>query len=62
MVINSINAVTSRAHTNSGSLNILMPGARMLKMVVIKLIEAKSELNPARCSPKRVQSIPIPGW
>ena len=38
-----------------------MPGARMLKMVVMKLIAPSSELMPARCSANSVQSMPDAG-
>src|SRR5580698_2732211 len=57
----SRNAVTSSDHTNSGILCIVMPGARMLKMVVMKFIAPRIELAPARWSANRVQSMPIPG-
>ncbi len=43
-------AVTSIDHTNSGILCSVMPGARMLKMVVMKLIAPRIEEAPARCS------------
>ena len=58
---NSRNAVTSIAQTNSGILCSVMPGARMLKMVVMKLMAPSSELAPARCSANSVQSMPMPG-
>src|SRR3954466_12289510 len=45
-------AVTSTDHTNSGILCRVMPGARMLKMVVMKLIAPRIELAPARCIEK----------
>src|SRR6185437_3385816 len=61
IVNRSMNAVTSCDQTNSGILCMVMPGARMLKIVVIKLIEARMELAPARCSPNNVKSIPGPG-
>ena len=57
----SRNAVTSIAQTNSGILCSVMPGARMLKIVVMKLIAPSSELMPARCSANSVQSMPMPG-
>ena len=53
-------AVTSDAHTNSGSLCIVIPGARMLKMVVMKFIAPSSELAPARWRANNVQSMPMP--
>ena len=58
----SRNAVTSIAQMNSGILCRVMPGARMLKMVVMKLSAPSSELMPARCSANRVRSMPMPGW
>ena len=52
----SRNAVTSIDHTNSGILCRVMPGARMLKMVVMKLIAPRIELAPARWSEKIAMS------
>ena len=49
-------AVTSTDHTNSGILCSVMPGARMLKMVVMKLIAPRIELAPARWSEKIAMS------
>ena len=49
-------AVTSTDHTNSGILCSVMPGARMLKMVVMKLIAPRIELAPARCIEKITMS------
>ena len=48
----SRNAVTRIDHTNSGILCSVMPGARMLKMVVMKLIAPRIEEAPAMCSEK----------
>ena len=45
-------AVTSTDHTNSGILWSVMPGARMLKMVVMKLIAPRIDAAPARWSEK----------
>ena len=42
------NAVTSIDHTNSGILCSVMPGARMLKIVVMKLMAPSSDDTPAR--------------
>ena len=56
----SRNAVTSSDQTNSGILCSVMPGARMLKIVVMKFIAPSSELAPARCSANSVQSMPMP--
>ena len=49
-------AVTSTDQTNSGILCRVMPGARMLKMVVMKLIAPRIELAPARWSEKIAMS------
>ena len=49
-------AVTRTDHTNSGILCRVMPGARMLKMVVMKLIAPRIELAPARWSEKITMS------
>ena len=55
-------AVTSTAHTKSGILCKLMPGARMLKIVVTKLIAPRIDEAPARCSAKITMSTAGPGW
>ena len=55
-------AVTSTDHTNSGILCSVMPGARMLKMVVMKLIAPRIEEAPAKCSDRMAKSIAGPGW
>ena len=39
----------------------VMPGARMLKMVVMKLMAPSSDEMPARCSANSVKSMPMPG-
>ena len=39
-----------------------MPGARMLKMVVMKLIAPRIDEAPARCSDRITKSIAGPGW
>ena len=52
----SRNTVTRIDHTNSGILCRVMPGARMLKMVVMKLIAPRIELAPARWSEKIAMS------
>ncbi len=49
-------AVTRIDQTNSGILCSVMPGARMLKMVVMKLIAPRIELAPARWSAKIAMS------
>ena len=57
----SRNAVTRSDQTNSGILCSVMPGARMLKMVVMKLIAPMIEPAPARCSEKIAKSTAGPG-
>ncbi len=54
-------AVTSTDHTNSGILCSVMPGARMLKMVVMKLMAPRIEEAPARCSARMPKSTAGPG-
>jgi hypothetical protein len=54
-------AVTSTDHTNSGILCRVMPGARMLKMVVMKLIAPRIELAPAMWSERIAMSTAGPG-
>jgi len=46
--------------TNSGSRSIVMPGARIFKIVVIKLIEAIIEEAPAKCKEKIAKSTEPP--
>ena len=46
--ISNKNTVINTAHTNKGNLCMNNPGARMLKIVTIKLIEPKIELVPER--------------
>ena len=57
----SRNAVTSTDHGNSGILCSVMPGARMLKIVVMKLIAPRIELAPARWIERMTKSIAGPG-
>ncbi len=57
----SRNAVTRIDHTNSGILWSVMPGARMLKMVVMKLIAPMIEDAPAIWMAKIAKSIAGPG-
>ena len=54
--------VTRIDHTNSGMRCSVMPGARMLKMVVMKLMAPRIELAPARWSERMAKSIAGPGW
>ncbi len=56
----SRNTVTRIDHTNSGIRCRVMPGARMLKMVVMKLIAPRIELAPARWMARIVQSMAGP--
>ena len=49
---NNRKAVTSTLHTNKGILCRVMPGARMLNIVVMKLIAPRMEEAPAKCSGK----------
>jgi hypothetical protein len=42
-------AVIKTAHTNKGNLCIVIPGALIFKIVVIKLLAPSIELTPARC-------------
>ena len=58
----SRNAVTRIDQANSGILCMVMPGARMLKIVVMKLIAPSSELAPARCRAKMPMSTEASGW
>ncbi len=53
---NSRKTVTRIDHTNSGILWRVIPGARMLKMVVMKLMAPRIELAPARWSEKIAMS------
>jgi hypothetical protein len=50
------NAVIKTDQTNSGILCIFIPGLRMLKIVVIKLIAPKIEEAPAKCKLKIAKS------
>ena len=54
-------AVTRIDQTNSGILCSVMPGARMLKMVVMKLIAPRIDEAPARWSEKIAMSTAGPG-
>src|SRR5271168_3892002 len=57
----SRNTVTRIDHTNSGILCSVMPGARMLKMVVMKLMAPRIDEAPARCSDRMAKSTAGPG-
>src|ERR1700757_60853 len=58
----SRNTVTRIDHTNSGILCSVMPGARMLKMVVMKLMAPRIEEAPARWIDRMAKSTAGPGW
>src|SRR5229473_1678316 len=58
----SRNTVTRIDHTNSGILCRVMPGARMLKIVVMKLMAPRIEEAPARWIDKMAKSTAGPGW
>ena len=55
-------AVTSIDQTNSGILCRVIPGARIFRMVVMKLAAPMIELAPARCRLNRAISIAGLGW
>src|ERR1039457_5941628 len=55
-------AVTRIDHTKSGILCSVMPGARMLKMVVMKLMAPRIEEAPARWIDRMAKSHAGPGW
>ena len=54
-------AVISTDHANNGMRNIVMPGARMLRIVAMKLIEPMIEDAPARCIDRITKSAAGPG-
>ena len=54
-------AVISTDQTKSGILCSVMPGARMLKMVVMKLMAPRIDEAPPRCRAKIAKSIAGPG-
>src|SRR5580704_771567 len=58
----SRNTVTRIDHTNSGILCRVMPGARMLKMVVMKLMAPRIDDAPAKWSDRIAKSTAGPGW
>src|SRR5438132_1318614 len=57
----SRNTVTRIDQTNSGILCSVMPGARMLKIVVMKLMAPRIEDAPARWIDRMAKSIAGPG-
>jgi len=56
------NAVINIAHTNKGNLCIVIPGALILKIVVIKLTVPKIEEIPAKCKLNIARSTDPPEW
>jgi len=58
----SKNAVISMAHTNNGNLCIDIPGALMLKIVVMKFTVPKIDDIPAKCKLKIAKSTDPPEW
>jgi hypothetical protein len=54
-------AVTRTDQANSGILCSVMPGARMLKMVVMKLMAPRIDDAPARWSDRITKSMAMPG-
>ncbi len=52
--------VTSVFHTNIGMRSSVMPGARILKIVAMKLIAPRTELMPSRTSEASHRSRPLP--
>lgn len=48
--------------TNKGSRSIVIPGARILSTVVMKLMDAIIEDAPARCNEKIAKSTEPPEW
>jgi len=53
---NNNTAVISTAYTNRGKRCIVIPGARMLIIVVMKLIAPRIDDAPARCNEKMALS------
>lgn len=53
-------AVTKIAHTNRGSLCIVIPGALIFNTVVIKLMAPKIEDTPDKCKLKMAKSTDAP--
>ena len=55
-------AVISTDHTNKGILSIVIPGALILIMVVIKFIAPIIDDAPAQCKLKIAKSTEHPEW
>ena len=58
---NSKKLVIRTLQANKGTLCICIPGARILKIVVMKLIEPNKLLSPEMCSEKIARSTDAPG-
>ena len=58
--VNNNTAVINTAHTNSGNLCIVIPGALIFIIVVIKLRAPKIEEIPAKCKLKIAKSTAPP--
>lgn len=56
------NAVMKTDHTNSGSRSKVIPGVRILMIVVINFIDASIDEAPARCREKIAKSTDPPAW
>jgi hypothetical protein len=57
---NNNTAVITTDQANKGIYKICIPGVRIFKIVVIKLIEPKIDENPARCKLKIAKSTETP--
>ncbi len=53
--------VTSTVHTKIGIRKRVIPGARILKIVAMKLIDPRIEAVPTRIRPISHRSVPAPG-
>ena len=53
-------AVISQPQAKSGSFIMVMPGARMLKMVTMMLIEPMIDEMPRICTARMAKSTPMP--
>ena len=62
MAISNRNAVTRIDQQNNGMRWMVIPGARMLKMVVIILMAPRTDDAPARCRLRIPKSTAGPGW
>lgn len=58
----SRNPVMRIDHTNRGILCNVIPGARILKIVVMKLMAPSIEEAPAMCRERMTRSTEGPGW